>query len=85
MQQLLRAQWGGAGRKGGSNDALTSAAILWLSASTLSGSMHPLVYELPGPRTLSRMYCLGNGREGVRRETDKARLTDYGMISLSVH
>lgn len=29
------------------------------------GSMHPSVYECPGPLNLSRMRCLGNGREKV--------------------
>ena len=31
------------------------------------GSMHPSVYERPGPLNLSRMRCLGNGREKVSK------------------
>lgn len=67
MQQLLRAQWEELEGKEAVTflRALPGFGSLPLSVYERPGSMHPLVYELPGPLSLSRMSCLGNGREGV--------------------
>lgn len=61
-------------------------AVMLLWALPWFGSKHPSAYELPGPPSLSRMCCLGNGRVKVPQgKWLKARLTDYRMVVLSVH
>ena len=42
----------------------TQAVMQWWTLPWF-GSMHPSVYERPGPLSLSKMRCLGNGRERV--------------------
>lgn len=43
------------------------------SVYELAGSRHPLVSEPPDPPSLSRMHCLGNGREGVPEGTGSSK------------